>query len=133
VDLFGLRRRAVESLQQSMAAEGVLLLEVNVRGTITHRNFRGPGRRITLDKRVARWTVALTGRRILVRWGERPYVDVEWSDTAHQQALAISVDGPSLLIQFDAGAFSDDSSGIIEIRAHVADPAEALRIVRARR
>lgn len=133
MDLFGLKRRAVEALRDSLAGEGIELLEANVRGSLTRRNYREPGKRMALDKRLMTWTVIVTGQRLLVRSGERPYVDVAWSDQVHRDALHISVDGSSLLIAFDAGAFSDERSGRVAIRARVADPEAALQLIQAHR
>lgn len=113
------RRRAPDV--SDLEAEGLLHCET-VAGTLTYRHYRAPGRYSSWKREPARWTVALTRYRLVVRRDIGPMVNVPWSD-ARVRTLRVAVDGPDLLIAADASAFHADSSGTVETRARVADPA----------
>lgn len=111
--------------------EGLLHCE-NARGTVTYRNYHRPGKRTSLEKRLAFLTVAVTRQRLVVREGRRPMVDIPWTDPAIAQ-LHCSVDGDRLLITFNAGVFHPDSGGTVELRARCADPRSVLTLIESRR
>jgi hypothetical protein len=105
-----------------------LLHCANARGSVTYRNYHRPGKRTSLEKRLAFWTIAVTRQRLVVREGRRPMVDIPWADPKATQ-LHCAVDGDRLLIRFDAGVFRADSGGTVEIRARCADPQSVLTLI----
>jgi hypothetical protein len=120
------RRRGAPDVSD-LEAEGLLHCEI-VPGSVTYRHYRAPGRYSSWKKEPARWTVAVTRRRLVVRRDSGPMVNVPWAD-ARIRTLRIAVDGPDLLVGADASAFRADSSGTVETRARVGDPAAVVALI----
>jgi hypothetical protein len=57
-----------DPLRAELEAEGIVLLEEDLRGTITYRNYRAPGRRYGLRKARIAGAIAVTRQRV-VAWG----------------------------------------------------------------
>jgi hypothetical protein len=105
------------TLRDRLAPDGILLLEERLRGSVTYRNYRAPGRRDTLTRRGGRWSVAVTRKGLLVDGSLGTFVDAPWTDP-RLGAVRVSVeDGGTLLLAFDASVFHDDRSGQVEVRA----------------
>jgi hypothetical protein len=104
------------TLAGRLTADGVLLLEERLRGSVTYRNYKAPGRRDTLTRRGARWAVGVTRKGLLLDGSLGTFIDAEWTD-ARLAELQISVaEGDTLLIAYDASLFHENRSGQIEIR-----------------
>jgi hypothetical protein len=104
-----------ELLRAALAAEGVQVLAEKLRGSITYRNFRSPGRYSNWRKVSTRGTVALTGRRLLVVAGRGQTIDVPFDDP-RRTLLELSVDKPGRLCIAITAPDDAEWSGTIEIR-----------------
>jgi hypothetical protein len=107
------RGRFPESYYELLNAEGIALLEEDVRIAITYGRTR---RRIAM-----RGAIAITERRLAV-WGARgKQIDVPFADPKFNQ-LEIQADlDDGLLIAFDASALDEKQSGRVEMRLRVTD------------
>src|SRR3954465_4401988 len=113
--------RFPESYYELLNAEGIALLEEDVRLAITY------GRRRRLAMRGA---IAITERRLAV-WGSRGrQIDVPFADPKFA-ALEVSADlDDGLLLAFDASALDDKQSGRVEMRLRVADAERVAQTLR---
>jgi hypothetical protein len=108
--------RLPDRLRTTLTAEGLLLLDENLRGSITFRRYRAPGQYSGWERTKVFGTVAVTRRRLLVWAAHTKQVDVPF-DHPRRTAVTLSVEKPDrLCIEADAGAFHPDRSGRIEYR-----------------
>jgi hypothetical protein len=105
------------TLRGRLTADGLVLLEERLRGSVTYRDYKAPGRRDTLTRRGARWAVGITRKGMLVDGSLGTFIDTVWTDP-RLSAVQVSASGDELLVAFDASTFHDDRSGKVEIRAH---------------
>lgn len=96
--------------------EGIQFLDEGVRGVLTYRNFRRPGLRTMLDRRLFIGAIVLTKVRLLAVSGNNKLVDVPLSDERLRKMQFTVEDDGAFLIRFDASLFHDDWSGTIEYK-----------------
>jgi hypothetical protein len=125
--------RFPEDFYASLLAEGMSLLEEDLRVTITYRGHRTPRRRSSWRKVSTFGAIAVTEQRVVV-WGARgKQIDVPFEDPRFK-ALEIGVEQPdNVLIAFDASAFDRSSSGRVELRLRSERPEVIAHAVRAMR
>jgi hypothetical protein len=105
--------RFPESYYELLNAEGIALLEEDVRIAIT---YGGSRRRIAL-----RGAIAITERRLAV-WSTRgKQIDVPFADPKYARLEIVADLDDGLLIAFDAEALDDTQSGRVEMRLRVSD------------
>jgi hypothetical protein len=79
-----------DELRGEVMAEGVLLLEEGLRGSVTYRHYRAPGRRANWSKSSLYTALAVTTARVVVASGRGKTVDCP----RDQDGLEVSTDGP---------------------------------------
>jgi hypothetical protein len=105
--------RFPESYYELLNAEGIALLEEDVRIAVT---YGGSRRRIAL-----RGAIAITERRLAV-WSTRgKQLDVPFADPKYARLEIVADLDDGLLIAFDAEALDDTQSGRVEMRLRVSD------------
>jgi len=116
------RGRFPESYYELLNAEGVALLEEDVRIAISYGRTR---RRLAM-----RGAIAITERRLAI-WGTRgKQIDVPFADPKYGQ-LEIAADlDDGLLIAFDASALDETQSGRVEMRLRVTDAERVAQTLR---
>jgi hypothetical protein len=129
--LFG-RGDVSDSRRVALEAEGVVHLEQGLKGSITYRHYRAPGRRSNWRKQAIRAALVLTRRRLAVFVRTRPIVDVAFDD-ARISGLEVRAERGALLIDLDASTFNAQASGQITIRLRCAAPAAAVAEIHASR
>jgi hypothetical protein len=109
--------RLPDALRAELPASGdVLLLEEGLRGSITYRHYRAPGRRSSWAKEAIAGAIAVTAGRVVVWAGRGKQVDVP-RPSPYLAALEVTVEGQDrLCVAFDAGRFNADRAGRVEIR-----------------
>lgn len=115
--IFMIRARKVAAAYKSqLQPEGIVLFEEDVKGSMTFRNFRSPGRYYSWRKVLITSLIALTKTRLLALKGSSPIIDVPFTDERLRQ-MKFSLEGEkTLLVAFDANLFQPDWSGEIEYR-----------------
>ena len=115
--IFSVRARKVATVYKSrLQPEGIVLLEEDVKGSMTFRNFRSPGRYYSWRKVLITSLIALTKTRLLALKGSSPIIDVPFTDARVRQ-MKFSLEGEkTLLVAFDANLFQPEWSGVIEYR-----------------
>ena len=113
--IFGLGR-IPKKMRPSLEAEGIVLLDEGIGGSITFRNFRAPWKRYQYRRNYFTGSVVLTGKRFAAFQWSSPIIHVPLDDKRMKE-LHCSVEGESTLcVRFDPSAFHQDWSGSIEVR-----------------
>jgi hypothetical protein len=108
------------AVRASLDAEGMLLLDERLRGSLTYRHYRAPGRRSSWRKVSTAGAIAVTEQRLLVWTGGTTHIDVPHKDPL-RAAIEVTVDKPGrICFAYDAHAFHDDRSGQVEVRLKTA-------------
>lgn len=117
-------------LRAALEAEGLVLVDEGLRGSVAFHRFRAPGKRFSRRREWFTGAVALTRARFVAFAYGRRLVDVPLDDPRLGEVEA-RVDAPSwLVLGFDAGLFHPERSGRIEVRIRTrfaAEIAERLR------
>jgi hypothetical protein len=107
--------RLPDELRTRLAAEGVLVLAENLRGSITYRDYRAPDEYSNWAKEPASGTVAMSGRRLMVWAGGAKRVDVPF-DHPMRATVEVSTDRPDRLCIVLRPHARANWSGRIELR-----------------
>jgi uncharacterized SAM-binding protein YcdF (DUF218 family) len=126
--IFSIRARKVAAAYKAqLQPEGIVLFEEDVKGSMTFRNFRSPGRYDSWRKVLITSLIALTKTRLLALKGPGPIINVPFTDERLLQ-MRFSLEGEkTLLVAFDANLFQPDWSGEIEYRFHTTQAQEFLQ------
>jgi hypothetical protein len=106
-----------EPLRSQLQAEGIVLLDEAIKGSVTYRDFVAPGKRDLWRRQWYVASIALTKVRLLALRGNAPIINVPVADE-RIRAMRYSLEkrGAVLCIAFDAGLFHDNWSGTVEYR-----------------
>lgn len=114
-----------EPLRSELIAEGLVLLQERLSGSITYRDFSSPRRRANRLKEFTTGAIAITERRRLVVWTQRhgnhglgrfKHIDMPL-DHSLRRAIDIACDRPDqICFGYDAGLIGPGYSGRIEVR-----------------
>ena len=100
----------------AFSAEGVVLADEGIKGTVTYRNFRSPQRISNWKRQWFTAALVMTNRRLAAFQYSAPVIDVPLAD-ARFRALDFACEpGGAMLVAFDAALFHDDWSGRLEYR-----------------
>jgi hypothetical protein len=126
--IFSIRARKVAAVYKSqLQPEGIVLFEEDVKGSMTFRNFRSPGRYASWRKVLITSLIALTKTRLLALKGSSPIINVPFTDERLRR-MKFSLEGEkTLLVAFDANLFQPEWSGEIEYRFKTSRAREFLR------
>jgi hypothetical protein len=118
--LFRLGRVPREALPV-LQSEGVVLLEEGLRGSVTLRNYRAPGRYHSYRSSILTGSLVLTEQRFVAFAFSKPPINIPLHDD-RLRALEISVPGDGVLeVKFDPSVFNLQASGSVECRYHTAN------------
>ncbi|MEO6656469.1 MAG: hypothetical protein ABIO36_10345 [Pyrinomonadaceae bacterium] len=104
------------ALMAELQSEGIILMNEAIRGTITYRDFRAPGKRFLYKKSAFISTIAITKTRLLATSYSNVAINVPYSDGRFRSMQFSIEDGPKLGVAFDASLFQPKWSGSIEYR-----------------
>ena|SRR5215831_3754921 len=106
-----------EPLRSQLQTEGVTLLDESVKGSVTYRDFKAPGKREVWRRQWYVASLALTKVRLLALRGNNKIIDVPLADERLcAMRFSLEKSGAVFCVAFDAGLFHDDWSGTIEYR-----------------
>src|SRR5712692_7658282 len=77
--LFGVGKIPAPLMSQ-LQTEGIILLDEGVKGSVTYRNFRAPGRRDAWRRQWFTASIALTKLRLFALWYANPIINVPLKD-----------------------------------------------------
>ncbi len=110
----------------SLETEGIVLLDEGVRGSVTFKNFRAPGKRYYRRRNWFTGSLVLTGKRFAAFIHSKPIINVPLGDARIKDLHCSLRDEDTLSVAFDAAAFHDGWSGSIECRFSTAHAREFL-------
>ena len=128
--IFSVRARKVAATYKArLQPEGIVLFEEDVKGSMTFRNFRSPGRYSNWRKVLITSLIALTKTRLLALKGSSPIIDVPFTDERLRR-MKFSLEGEkTLLVAFDANLFQPEWSGEIEYRFKTSQAKRFLELI----
>jgi len=117
--LFGIGKLPAEYVA-ALEKEGIILFDEAIRGTVTYRNFRAPGRYSNWKRQWYSASIILTEKRLLALRLRSEIIDVPFTDERFRRMQFALEDETTLLVAFDAALFNADWSGTIEYRFQTA-------------
>jgi len=109
-------------LRARLEAEGFVLLEEDLPGSITFRNYRAPRQRSSFAKVATGGAIAITRQRIVIflaggRTGLRgKHMDIPLDDP-RIRTVEVTADGPDkVCFAYDPSQFNPATSGRVEVR-----------------
>ena len=123
-------------LRATLEAEGLVLLEEGLRGRITYRHFRAPGKRFHGKVVPLRLAIAVTERRLVAyaSSGRAKLLDTPW-DHPNLHALDVALDrDDTVVFRVDYGRMDRRRvSGEVTIRASTSQASAIVEHAQARR
>jgi len=118
--LFGLGKTPAQ-LMTTLESEGILALDEGIKGSVTYRDFRAPGKYSAWRRQWFTGSIILTRARLVSLQSLSQAIDVPLTDE-RIRSMRISVEKEdTLLIAFDPSLFHPDWSGTIEYRFRTAE------------
>ena len=121
-----------EELASVLKREGILLQNEGIRGSVTYRNFRAPGKYAKWKRQWFTASIALTEARLVALRHARPIIDVPLADVRIRSLLVSLVGGDTLLVVHNAALFHEDWSGTIEHRFRTPQAKRFLDLLQSR-
>lgn len=113
--LFGVGK-IPEYLAAQLSAEGILLLDEGIKGSVTYINFRSPVRYANWKRQWYTASIALTEARLVALRFSQTIINVPLTDERiRSMNFSLEASG-TLLAAFDAALFHQDWSGKLEYR-----------------
>lgn len=113
--LFGLGKIPAP-LMAELNAEGLIVFDEGVKGSVTYRNFSAPGKRFGWKRQWFAGSIALTKSRLVGVAYSKFLINVPLSDERiHKLSYSVENDD-AFCVTFDASLFHNDWSGMIEYR-----------------
>jgi len=113
--LFGLGK-IPEQLMSTLRSEGILAFDEGIKGSITYRDFRAPGKYSAWRRQWFTGSIILTQARLVSVISLSQAIDVPLTDE-RIRSMRFSVEkAGTLLIAFDPGLFHPGWSGTMEYR-----------------
>ncbi len=103
-------------LMSELNAEGIVLFDEGVKGSITYRNFRAPGKAFSWKRQGFAGSIALTKTRIVGLAYSKFLINAPLSDERLRKMNFSVESNGALCVAFDAALFHADWSGTIEYR-----------------
>jgi hypothetical protein len=113
-------------LKTALAADGLVLLEEGVSGSVTYRHYRAPGEYASFKKQAVNAAVGVSAHRVIVWDGRIRQVDGPPGLLIAGGLTVAAPEPDDLHISYDAARFSTQRSGSVDIRLRTA---QAGRIV----
>ena len=120
-------------LREALEAEGLVLLEEGIGGSLRYNHFKAPGKRFHGKVVPQRMTIGISKRRVVI-YGQAKLLDVAF-DEPRAQALDISLIAENklaIVIDYDRLDTSGKVSGEITIRAKTPNAAAIVEQLQAR-
>ena len=113
--LFGIGK-IPEQFMATLKSEGILALDEGIKGSITYRDFRAPGKYSAWRRQWFTCSIILTQVRLVSLLSLSTAIDVPLTDE-RIRSMRFSVEGQStLLVAFDPSLFHPGWSGTMEYR-----------------
>jgi hypothetical protein len=126
--LFGVGKIAAPLMSQ-LNAEGMILFDEGVKGSVTYRNFRAPGKAFSWRRQGFAGSIALTKLRLVALAYSKFLINVPLGDERIAAMRYSLEDNGALCVAFDASLFHADWSGTIEYRFRTPEAQRLLELL----
>lgn len=106
-----------DELRNELKPEGIIAADEGIKGSITYKNFRAPGRYSNWKRRWIAGAIILTEKRLILQQYSIPVIILELSDERLKKIKISLETEDTLLFEFEPQLFLENSSGQIEWRA----------------
>jgi hypothetical protein len=113
--LFGLGKMP-RKYASTLRAEGIILIDEGIGGSITLKRFKAPGRRYSWKRSWFTGCLVLTNQTFAAFTLMRPLVFIPLTDKRLSELRCSVEESVTLLITYDASLFNEKWSGIVECR-----------------
>jgi len=103
-------------VMSELKSEGIVVLDEGVKGSVTYRDFRAPGKAFVWKRQGFAASIALTKLRLVAVSFSRFAINVPLSDERLRAMHFAVPDNGAFSVTFDASLFHSDWSGTIEYR-----------------
>lgn len=114
--LFGVGK-IKEPFLSELKSENLIASDEGIKGSITYKNFRAPGRYSNWKRRWIAGAIVLTEKRLVLQQYSRPVINILLTDERVQKMKVSLEDQNTLLFEFEPNLFLENSSGEIEWRS----------------
>lgn len=129
--LFGIGK-IPEQFMATLRAEGILALDEGIKGSITYRDFRAPGKYSAWRRQWFRGSIVLTQARLVSLLSLSAAIDVPLTDERiRSMRFSVEKEG-TLLVSFDPSLFYPGWSGTMEYRFRTSEAPAFLEKLRER-
>jgi len=108
--------RLPAQIRAELARTDVILLEEDLGGSVTYRNYRAPGRFSNWRKDAATGSVAVTANRLVVWAGHFKHIDVPLDHPVRATIEVVAERPDRVCFAYDAGTTNPAKSGRVEVR-----------------
>lgn len=113
-------------------SEGIVLINENIRGTITYRDFHAPGKRFLYKRSAFASALVITKTRLLAKSYANKAINIPFADERIRSMKFTIEDGPKFCTFFEASLFHPDWSGHLEFRFKTPDAQQFLDEIQMR-
>jgi hypothetical protein len=103
-------------LRATLESEGLIMFEEGLRGSITYRRYRAPGKWFWWRKNGFSGSLAITGKRVVGFAFSQPVINAVFDDPRYEKLHFTVEDDNCLCASFEASDFHDDRSGSVALR-----------------
>jgi len=129
--LFGIGK-IPEQFMATLESEGILALDEGIKGSVTYRDFRAPGKYSAWRRQWFTGSLVLTQVRLVSLLSLSTAIDVPLTDE-RIRSMRFSVEGQdTLLVAFDPSLFHPGWSGTMEYRFRTSEAPAFLEKLRER-
>jgi hypothetical protein len=118
--LFGLGK-IPGPLKATLDSEGILALDEGIKGSVTYRDFRAPGKYSSWRRIWFTASVVITQVRLVALQNNNLAINVPFTDERIRSLRFSGERTDTMLVAFDASLFHPDWSGTMEYRFHTAE------------
>ncbi len=126
--LFGLGK-VPKKFKPILDEEGVKLLDEGISGSITFKNFKAPGRYHSWKRSWFVGSIAITEKTFAAFSLAKPLIYVLFEHDKFEELYCTLENENTLLITYDASAFNEKWSGIIECRFKTSQALDILTLL----
>jgi hypothetical protein len=109
-----------------LEAEQIVWLEEGVRGSVTLRKYKAPGKRFSYRRVYFSGAVGMTRKRVFAFAYSRRLINVPLDDARINQLSVSTENKKRIRFAFEADAFDPDRAGTVECRFSVKAPEDFL-------
>lgn len=105
-----------EPFLSELKSENLISSDEGIKGSITYKNFRAPGRYANWRRRWITGAIALTEKRLVLQESSQSVINIFLTDERLKKMRVSLENEDTLLFKFDPILFLENSSGEIEWR-----------------